>query len=238
MNDTSNIKVGIAGRIHQTKNYENACLQLGMTPCTSLSLSKLSTCDVLILPGGCDITPGFYGQEKRGSRTIDTELDLLQFQALEFFVRTKKPVFGICKGMQLINVYFGGTLIQHLPNTDAHQQSEGDLLHSSYITEDCILSDLFGREFIINSNHHQAVDKLGQHLKVVQMSLDGVVEGFYHENLPIFAVQWHPERMPFPEIGTEPPETKKATSETLSEAALPIATPEIIRAYFTPRTGR
>ena len=82
-NNTS-IKVGIAGRINQTKNYENACISLGMTPCTSLSLSKLSTCDALILPGGGDITPGFYGQEKRGSRSIDTELDLLQIQALEF----------------------------------------------------------------------------------------------------------------------------------------------------------
>ena len=198
-NNTS-IKVGIAGRINQTKNYENACISLGMTPCTSLSLSKLSTCDALILPGGSDITQGFYGQEKHGSRSIDTELDLLQIQALEFFIRTGKPVLGICKGMQLINVYFGGTLIQDLPNSAEHQQEEGDLLHLSYITEDCILSELYGREFIINSNHHQAVDKLGQNLKIVQMSHDGVVEAFYHTKYPIFAVQWHPERLPLIEV--------------------------------------
>ena len=188
------IKVGIAGRINQTKNYENACISLGMTPCTNLSLSKLSTCDALILPGGSDITPGFYGQGKNGSRKIDTELDLLQIQALEFFIRTGKPILGICKGMQLINVYFGGTLIQDLPNSAEHQQEEGDLLHPSYITESCALSEIYGQEFIINSNHHQAVDKLGQNLKVVQMSQDGVVEAFYHQTHPIFAVQWHPER--------------------------------------------
>lgn len=194
--DLTNYKVGIAGRLHQTQNYENACISLGMTPCTSLSLSMLSTCDALILPGGCDITPGFYGQAKHGSRTIDTELDLLQIQALEFFIRTGKPILGICKGMQLINVYFGGTLIQDLPNSAEHQQDEGDLMHMSYITEDCILSKLYGKEFIINSNHHQAVDKLGKNLKIVQMSHDGVVEAFYHEKYPIFAVQWHPERLP------------------------------------------
>lgn len=192
-NNTS-IKIGIAGRLNQTKNYENACISLGMTPITSLSLSMLSTCDALILPGGSDITPGFYGQAKSGSRSIDTELDLLQIQALEFFIRTGKPVLGICKGMQLINVYFGGTLIQDLPNSAEHQQEEGDLLHMSHITADCILSDIYGKDFIINSNHHQAVDKPGRNLKIVQMSHDGVVEAFYHEKYPVFGVQWHPER--------------------------------------------
>ena len=195
--DEKCIKIGIAGRKGKTTNYENACLSLGLCPCTSLSLSKLSTCDALILPGGGDITPGFYGQENRGSRSIDTELDLLQIQALEFFIRNKKPILGICKGMQLINIYFGGTLIQDLPNSGDHQISDGDLLHTSYMTDDCVLSELYGEEFTINSNHHQAVDKLGKHLKVVQKSQDNVVEGFIHESLPIIAVQWHPERLPF-----------------------------------------
>lgn len=190
------IKIGIAGRKGNTTNYENACLRLGLTPCTSLSISVLSTCDALILPGGSDITPGFYGQEVHGSRSIDTELDLLQIQALEFFLRTGKPVLGICKGMQLLNVYFGGTLIQDLPNSPVHQNPNGDdLLHMSYVTEDCILSRLYGKEFMINSNHHQAVDKLGRQLKAVQFSADGVVEGFIHQSLPVLGVQWHPERL-------------------------------------------
>ena len=194
--DTPCIKIGIAGRKGNTTNYENACLRLGLTPCTSLSISALSTCDGLILPGGSDITPGFYGQEVHGSRSIDTELDLLQIQALEFFLRTGKPVLGICKGMQLLNVYFGGTLIQDLPNSSEHQNPNGDdLLHMSYVTEDCILSRLYGKEFMINSNHHQAVDQLGRHLKAVQFSEDGVIEGFVHKSLPILGVQWHPERL-------------------------------------------
>jgi putative glutamine amidotransferase len=191
---TSSMKIGIAGLSHQTKNYENACISLGFTPCTSLSLAELGTCDGLILPGGSDITPGFYRQSVNGSRDINTELDLKQFQALDLFVRLGKPVLGICKGLQVINVFFGGTLIQDLPNSSAHQQEEGDLIHSAVITEDCLLSTLYGKEFLINSNHHQAVDKLGKDLKVVQMSRDGVVEAFRHTKLPIFAVQWHPER--------------------------------------------
>lgn len=192
-----NIKIGIAGRKGKTANYENACLSLGLSPCTSLSLSKLTSCDALILPGGGDITPGFYGQENHGSRSIDTELDILQLQALEYFVRNQKPILGICKGMQLINIYFGGTLTQDMPDSIRHQISEGDVMHSSYVHEDCVLSHLYGKEFQINSNHHQAVDKLGKGLRVVQTSKDGVVEGIVHETLPIFAVQWHPERLPF-----------------------------------------
>ena len=194
MNTTSSLKIGIAGLSHQTKNYENACIRSGFTPCTSLSLSELSTCDGLILPGGSDITPGFYSQNINGSRDINTELDLKQFQALDLFVRMGKPVLGICKGMQVINVFFGGTLIQDLPNSSAHQQEEGDLIHPASITEECLLSNLYGKEFLINSNHHQAVDKLGKDLQIVQISHDGVVEAFRHTNLPIFAVQWHPER--------------------------------------------
>lgn len=194
MNTTSSLKIGIAGLSHQTKNYENACIRSGFTPCTSLSLSELSTCDGLILPGGSDITPGFYSQNINGSRDINTELDLKQFQALDLFVRMGKPVLGICKGMQVINVFFGGTLIQDLPNSSAHQQEEGDLIHPASITEECLLGNLYGKEFLINSNHHQAVDKLGKDLQIVQISHDGVVEAFRHTNLPIFAVQWHPER--------------------------------------------
>lgn len=190
-------RIGIAGQKGNTVNYEKACIRLGLCPCTSLSLSVLSTCDALILPGGGDITPGFYGQANHGSRSINTELDLLQIQALEFFVDICKPVLGICKGMQLINVYFGGTLIQNLPSAREHQIPDGDLLHMSYVTEDCVLSHLYGKEFMINSNHHQAVDKPGRNLKIVQYSHDFIPEGFIHDSLPIIGVQWHPERLPF-----------------------------------------
>lgn len=196
MNKTC-ITIGIAGKKGNTANYEKACIDLGLCPCTSLSMGSLSTCDALILPGGGDITPGFYGQENHGSRSIDTELDLLQIQALELFIRTGKPILGICKGMQLLNIYFGGTLTQDIPNSADHQSPEGDLLHMSYVTEDCLLNHLYGNEFMINSCHHQAVDKPGKGLKTVQTAHDGLIEGFVHETLPIIGVQWHPERLAF-----------------------------------------
>lgn len=191
------IQIGIAGRKGKTENYERACTEVGFCPLTSLSISGLSTCDALILPGGGDITPGFFGQANHGSRSIDTELDLLQLQALEFFILSKKPVLGICKGMQLINIFFGGTLIQDMPNHAEHQLPEGDLLHPSLVTQDCILSHLYGREFTVNSNHHQAVDKLGKHLHTIQLSHDNTIEGICHDTLPVLGVQWHPERLAF-----------------------------------------
>lgn len=189
------ITVGIAGRKEKTVNYENACLSVGLSPCTSLRLSQLISCDALLLPGGGDITPGFYGQENHSSHSIDTELDILQLQALDYFVRSKKPILGICKGMQLINIYFGGTLTQDLSERIRHQIAEGDVLHPSYVQEDCVLSRLYGSRFQINSNHHQAIDRLGKGLRVVQTSDDGIIEGITHDTLPIFAVQWHPERL-------------------------------------------
>lgn len=205
---TTSLKIGIAGRKDKTANYERACLDAGLIPQVGLSISKLCTCDGLLLPGGGDITPCFYGQENRGSRSIDTELDILQLQALDFFVHSKKPILGICKGIQIINIYFGGTLIQHLANTKTHQQPEGDILHPSYVSCDCILSRLYGNEFVVNSNHHQAVDKLGKGLSVVQTAEDGVVEAVAHQNYPILGVQWHPERF---EVTTNAHTQEKAT---------------------------
>ncbi len=202
------LKIGIAGRKNKTANYEKACIHAGLSPYVSLSISKLCTCDGLLLPGGGDITPCFYGQTDLACRKIDTELDLLQLQALDFFVRNRKPVFGICKGMQLINIYFGGTLIQHLPNSETHQQPDGDVLHNSCISSDCILSRLYGKHFLVNSNHHQAVDTLGKGLSVIQTAEDGVVEAIQHQKQPILGVQWHPERFT---ITTFPAKQEKAT---------------------------
>jgi len=195
-----NIRIAIAGTPAQTHNYEKACRLLNQEPVTTLRLSDFEACDALILPGGGDITPGFYGQTIHGARNIDTKLDLLQIQALESFLHARKPILGICKGMQLINIYFGGTLIQDLRESERHQRPDGDVIHQAYVTKDCILSRLFGSSFPVNSNHHQAVDRLGNGLKIIQYAEDGVVEAIRNESLPILGVQWHPER--FPEVQT------------------------------------
>lgn len=189
------IRIGIAGRKDKTANYVKACEDAKLSALVSLSISELCTCDGLILPGGGDITPLFYGQALHGSRSIDTELDILQIQALDFFVHNHKPILGICKGMQLINIYFGGTLVQDMTNSSAHQQAEGDVLHPSSTLPGTILYQLFGENFVINSNHHQAIDKLAKCLRIIQTAPDNVIEAFVHSTLPILGVQWHPERL-------------------------------------------
>ncbi|MCD8327357.1 MAG: gamma-glutamyl-gamma-aminobutyrate hydrolase family protein [Lachnospiraceae bacterium] len=149
--------------------------------------------------------PAFYGQKNQSCRNINRELDLAQLQALDTFVRLKKPVLGICRGHQLINVYFGGTLIQDLPNADYHQAHEGrDSHHPVRILPDTPLSDFLGaREMVVNSAHHQALDRMAESLKVCAYSEDGVIEAFCHKELPILGLQWHPERMAYSGYYTE-----------------------------------
>jgi len=195
MKNFSNINAVIAGRPEYTTNYEKALDYFKVKTCTSLSPGTIKNGDVLILPGGGDITPAFFGEKNKGSYNIDTELDILQLQALDFYVSHGKPVLGICKGMQLINIYFGGTIIQNLPTADSHAYNNGDLIHSSFTVENSTLRKLYGERFNINSAHHQGIGKTGKNLTVSQIAEDNVIEGIEHAYLPIIGVQWHPERI-------------------------------------------
>jgi len=176
------------------ENYVNALSALG----AEVYFSDPDSCDALLLPGGDDIDPCHYGQENCGSVGIDAERDRLEFEALDAFVKSGQPVLGICRGAQLINVAFGGSLFQDIPN---HSRiNNADRLHGSRTTDEKLRS-LYGEEFIINSSHHQAVDRLGEGLSAVQWADDGTVEAIRHESLPVFAVQWHPERLRTPTDG-------------------------------------
>lgn len=156
--------------------------------------------DGLLLPGGGDVDPARYGQPMNGSLDPDPVLDELQWTALKRFDRAGKPVFGICRGHQLINVYFGGTLIQHLDSAPLHTKDTNqtqDRIHRTIAEKNSWICKLYGEEFITNSSHHQGVDRPGKGLIIDQRSEDGVVEGMHHENGRVFSVQWHPERMCF-----------------------------------------
>lgn len=188
-------QAAIVGRAQFTSNYEKALQQAGITARTLLSIGSLQKYDLLLLPGGGDITPAFFGQENEGSRNIDTELDILQIQALDCFVRQKKPVLGICKGMQLINIFFGGSLKQHLPTASAHEYQNKDQYHQTTLLPGSTLHKLYGEHLFVNSAHHQGVAIPGKSLLVTQTAEDSVIEGLEHTTLPILGVQWHPERL-------------------------------------------
>lgn len=160
----------------EIENYRNAVINAG---------GEIGTkdCDGLILCGGGDISPSFYNEENISSYDVDYNLDLYEFNLLKEFVNLKKPVLGICRGIQLINVFFKGTLCQDIKN---HKGDNGDIYH------DIIVNN---REIQVNSYHHQAIKKLGDGLLITAKALDGTIEAIRHKTLPVYGVQFHPERM-------------------------------------------
>lgn len=190
------MKIAIAGKKTATENYVRYVDSAGMEPLVTLNLGEIAICDALILPGGGDITPAFFGEKNRGSRNIDTELDILQFQALDLCIREQKPVLGICKGMQIINVGLGGTIVQDLKSAGIHKYRDGDQYHATVVESESWLYDLCGSPITVNSAHHQSIGKTGAGLRVIQYcEADGCPEALAHESLPILGVQWHPERL-------------------------------------------
>ena len=153
--------------------------------------------DGLLLTGGADIHPSRYGQPVNGSVAMDEARDEAEWKLIDAFLQAGKPVFGICRGCQVLNVYFGGSLHQDIETKARHRldPKQPYLIHSVAVS-DPVLEAQYGKVFVVNSCHHQAVDRLGQGLRITAVCPDdGVVEAFTHESLPVFAVQWHPEKL-------------------------------------------
>lgn len=188
-------KVLISCATHEALSYQARLKELSVDSDVSCEILDSQDYDGLLLPGGGDIAPLFYHKKNISSNQICITEDVIQLLLFHRFMDQKKPILGICKGMQLINVALGGTLIQELPNTLLHYSPNEDVYHNTILLPGSILHTLYHKNIMVNSAHHQAVDALGKNLIAVQHSYDGTIEGLEHNTLPILGVQWHPERL-------------------------------------------
>lgn len=179
--------------------------------------------DGILLGGGEDVDPALYEEEKKYDNVkINRKRDDFELKLLDGAQESQLPVFGICRGTQLINVKFGGSLYQDLehdapPEIKAeidHKQTGGrsDATHSVTLTEpESLLAESFHGHCNVNSLHHQAIKRVGRGLKVTAYSEDGLVEAVEAaEGFPyLVGVQWHPEEI------ADQPEQKKMLRQFL-----------------------
>lgn len=171
------------------------------------NLNEAVSCDGLVLSGGIDIDPSLYAGKVEYRRSPvsgwEKERDLFEQAVLRMAWERELPVLGVCRGMQLINVTLHGTLVQDLgiAGDGVHEANAGiDKQHDIRLEEGSLLAGIAGRgRGEVNSAHHQAVDRLGDGLKVNCYAEDRTIEGMEWAN-PVgrpflLAVQWHPERM-------------------------------------------
>lgn len=193
-------KIFVYGDQEKMSNYASALEGSGMEGVFSLDLSQAKSCAGLLLPGGGDISPARYGQEPDGSEEPDLRRDEAELELVADFIAWGRPILGICRGIQMLNVALGGDLIQDIPTAAAHRRDKalGDRVHTVTAGEGSFLYPLYGREFSVNSAHHQALGQLAAGLRLAAVSSeDGVVEAVEWPNLGVYGVQWHPERMSF-----------------------------------------
>lgn len=173
---------------------------------TDSALMMLASCDGILFTGGEDVVPSYYGKGYDSIRCeSNPSRDSLEFQLIKKALSLKIPIFGICRGQQILNVALGGTLIVDIPS-----DHKGDVVHRSddylkcyhevRVTPKSRLAEISNSIVdSVSSNHHQAIEKLARGLKVTAWSFDSIPEAIEWENpllKPFFlAVQWHPERM-------------------------------------------
>lgn len=160
----------------------------------------LKSFEALLLVGGGDVDPARYGQEPHATiYGLEPDRDDLEIELLREADRTGMPTLAICRGMQVMNVAFGGTLIQHLPDHNAYlphgtPSGRDHLAHDVKAAPGSRLADGAGAEVLIcSTHHHQGVDRLGEGLAATGWSEDGLVEAVERDGGWMLGVQWHPE---------------------------------------------
>ena len=159
--------------------------------------------DALIIPGGPDADPTFYGEEpSRHIGSTNYKRDVFEAELFKAFYKAGKPIFGICRGCQFINILMGGSVYQDLAadNPDSYirhsQGADGSYpTHHVEVAKGSSLYKSLGATAYVNSRHHQGIKKVGEGLTVTAKAADGVVEAIETADGQIVAVQWHPENM-------------------------------------------
>ena len=183
--------------------YVNAVEQNGGLPVLVTCLPETAVemaerFDGLLLSGGCDVDPARFGQENRGTGTIDHRRDDFELAICKEMLRLGKPVLGICRGIQVLNVALGGTLVQDIPSWLGVDHPNGTgLRHEITVKAGSFLEPEIAGTWRVNSTHHQSVDKLGEGIVAVAWSENGLVTEAVQaaDGRPVFGVQWHPERL-------------------------------------------
>jgi len=163
-------------------------------------VEQIAAVDGLLLSGGGDIQPQIFGEEpRRELGTVLPERDTHELELVKLAMASGKPVLGICRGCQLLNVALGGSIDQHLTAATLQhdQQSPGDYAgHTVILENDSRLAGLWGDTVMTNSFHHQAIKTAAPGLWITARAKDGVIEAVEHETAPFaVGVQWHPELM-------------------------------------------
>ena len=166
------------------------------------------SCDAIIFSGGEDVHPALYGKpefvEEYGLKEIIPERDQFEYEVFKNALEAKKPILGICRGMQVINVYLGGTLLPDIPclsKSTIHGKISGqDQIHDIRVERSSRLFDITGKETgQVNSAHHQGVDRPAVELKTTALAEPSIIEAMEWQDPAdkswLLLVQWHPERM-------------------------------------------
>ena len=178
--------------------YRRAVTAAGADPVdVGPGTKSLPDVDGLLLPGGWDVDPSFYG-ERRGEKVEETDPELDEME-LSMFRQAREraiPVLGICRGQQVINVAMGGSLVQHLEGHEVRALGRSHLAHTIEVDPSSELGKAAGEHKVrVNSLHHQAIKELAKGLQQTARGEDGTVEGVESHDGLIVAVQCHPEEL-------------------------------------------
>lgn len=173
-------------------NYVYAAKRAGASVILSKNTALSKYADALILSGGGNVNPHLYKKCAKRLDNVDTATDVAELYLIESFLNARKKIIGVCKGLQILNAYFGGTL-KYVNNHSA--LSRGDRFHNIITVKNTFLREIYGEKKCVNSAHVMAIDKLAPDLSVSAIASDGVIEGVYCKKHGVYAVQFHPERL-------------------------------------------